>query len=294
LHQHWQQQLERARYEMERAGRQYQVVEPENRLVARALERRWEEALQAQGQLQEDYERFCRSQPATLSAAEQEQIRSLARDIPQLWQADTTTAADRQRLVRFLIEQIEVGVQGQTDQVALTIRWAGGFVSQHTLARAVQRYEQLADYARLRARIDTLRAEGKSMAEVAECLNAEGFHPPKRAQRFTSAMVSGFLAKGGRSGPRPQALSAAGLLQKGEWLLTDLARQLGMPSATLHRWRKVGWVQARKLPVPGGHWALWADGGEVKRLTRLRGYSRKRRDEPIPAELTTPKPRKKK
>jgi hypothetical protein len=294
LHQHWQQQLERAHYDTERAARQYQAVEPENRLVARQLERRWEEALQTQGQLAEDYERFCRSQPATLSAAEQQQIRLLAADIPQLWHADTTTAAERQRLIRFLIEQIEVGVQGETDQVEVTIRWAGGCVSRHTLARAVQRYEQLSDYGRLRARIDALRAEGKSMAAVAECLNQEGFHPPKRAARFTSAMVCGFLAKGGRSGPRPQALSAAGLLQKGEWLLTDLARQLGMPSATLHRWRKVGWVQARKLPVPGGHWALWAEGAELKRLSRLRGYSRKRRDEPIPADLTTPKTRKKK
>jgi DNA invertase Pin-like site-specific DNA recombinase len=294
LHQHWQQQLERARYDTERAARQYQAVEPENRLVARTLERCWEEALQAQGQLEEDYERFCRSQPATLSAAEQERIRSLAGDIPQLWHADTTTAAERQRLLRFLIEQIDVGVQGDTDQVEVTIRWAGGCVSRHTLARAVQRYEQLADYSRLRARIDELRAEGKSMAAVAECLNQEGFHPPKRAARFTGAMVSGFLSKGGRSGPRPQALSAAGLLQKGEWLLTDLARRLDMPSATLHRWRKVGWVHARKLPVPGGHWALWADGAELKRLSRLRGYSRKRRDEPIPAELTTPKTRKKK
>jgi DNA invertase Pin-like site-specific DNA recombinase len=292
LHQHWQQQLERVRYETERAARQYQAVEPENRLVARTLERRWEEALQAQGQLEEDYERFCRSQPATLSLAEQERIRSLASDIPQLWHADTTTSADRQRLIRFLIEQIEVGVQGETDQVAVTIRWAGGCVSQHTLARAVQRYEQLADYGRLRARIDELRAEGKSMACVAECLNQEGFHPPKRAERFNSAMVAGFLSKGGRSGPRPQALSVAGLLQKGEWLLTDLARRLGMPAATLHRWRKVGWVHARKLSVPGGHWALWADAAEVKRLARIRRHHRARRDQPIPAELTTPKARK--
>lgn len=294
LHQHWQQQLERACYEAERAARQYQAVEPENRLVARELERRWEEALTEQGRLTEEYERFCRSQPATLSATEQEQIRSLARDIPRLWHADTTTAAERQRLVRFLIEQVEVGVQGETDQVEAAIRWAGGFVSRHTLARAVQRYEQLADYPRLCAWIAELRAAGKSMAAVAECLNQEGFHPPKRAARFTSAMVAAFLAKGGRSGPRPQALSAAGLLHRGEWLLTDLARHLGMPSATLHRWRKVGWVQARKLPVPGGHWALWAEGAELKRLVRLRGYSRKRRDEPIPAELTTPKARKEK
>ena len=294
LHQHWQQQLERARYEAGRAARQYQAVEPENRLVARALERRWEEALAEQARLTEEYERFCRSQPASLSAAEQEQIRSLARDIPQLWHAETTTAAERQRLVRFLIEQIEVRVQGETDQVEVAIRWAGGFVSHHSLARAVQCYEQLADYPRLRARIAALRAEGKSMAAVAECLNQEGFYPPKRATRFSKDMVAGFLAKDGRSGPRPVALSAAGLLHKGEWLLTDLARHLGMPSATLHRWRKVGWVHARKLPVPGGHWALWADAAELKRLARLRRHHRVRRDQPLPTELTTPKNRKSK
>jgi DNA invertase Pin-like site-specific DNA recombinase len=291
LHQHWQQRLERARYESERAARQYRAVEPENRLVARELERRWEEALAEQGRLTEEYGRFCRSQPAALSAAEREQIRSLARDIPQLWHADTTTAAERQRLARFLIEQVEVGVRGDTDQVEVAIRWAGGFVSRHTLARAVQRYEQLADYPRLRERIAELRAAGRSMAAVAGCLNQEGFRPPKRAARFTSAMVAGFLAKGGRSGPRPVVLSAAGLLWKGEWLLTDLARRLGMPSATLHRWRKVGWVNARKLPVPGGHWALWADAAELKRLARLRKHHRARRDLPIPTELTTPKAR---
>jgi len=83
------------------------------------------------------------------------------------------------------------------------------------------------------------------------------------------------------------------MLQKGEWLLSDLARELDMPSATPHRWRKVGWVHARKLPVAGGHWALWADGGERKRLARLRKYQRRRRDQPIPTELTVPKVRKK-
>lgn len=292
LHEHWQQQLERARYEADRAARQYQAVEPENRLVARALERRWEEALAEQRRLTEEYERFCRSQPASLSAAEQEQIRSLTRDIPRLWHADTTTAAERQRVIRFLIERIEVGVQGETDRVEVAIRWAGGFVSRHTLARPVQRYEQLADYTRLRERIAELRGAGKSMAAVAERLNQEGFRPPKRAARFSSGMVAGFLAKGGRSGPRPAALSAAGLLQAGEWLLTDLARHLGMPSATVHRWRQVGWVHARKLPVPGGHWALWADAAELQRLARLRKHHRARRDQPIPTELTTPNARR--
>jgi hypothetical protein len=269
-------------------------VEPENRLVGRELERRWEEALQEQRRLEEEYDRFARDQPATLSAAEHEQIRSLAQAIPDLWQAATTTPADRQRVVRFLIERIELIVCGETDRVEVTIHLTGGFVSQNSLVRAVQRHDQLANYAQLRARIEELRTQGQTMAQVVRSLNQEGFHLPKRARCFTMSMVAGFLAKGGRSGPRPRALSAQGMLTRGEWLLTDLARELRMPSATLHRWRKVGWVQARKLPVPGGHWAIRAPGTELKRLTRLRKYQRTRCDLPIPAELTTPKTRKKK
>jgi len=294
LHRHWQQQLERARYQTDRAARHYHAVEPENRLVGRQLERRWEEALKEQRRLEEEYDRFARDHPATLSASEGDQIRSLAHAIPALWQAPTTTPADRQRVVRFLIERIELIVCGTTDQVEVTIHWTGGFVSQHSLVRAVQRYDQLANYAQLRARIEELRSHGQTMSQVAQSLNQEGFHPPKRARCFTMSMVARFLAKGGRSGPRPRALSAKGMLRRGEWLLTDLARELGMPSATLHRWRTVGWVQARKLPVPGGHWAIWATGAELKRLTRLRRYQRTRRDQPIPAELTTPTDRKKK
>jgi Recombinase zinc beta ribbon domain/Recombinase len=294
LHRHWEQQLERARYQTDRAARHYHAVEPENRLVGRELERRWEEALREQRRLEEEYDRFARDQPATLSVAERDQIRSLAQAIPALWHAATTTPADRQRLVRFLIERIELRVHGTTDQVEITIHWMGGFVSRHSLVRAVQSYEQLANYAQLRARIDELRGQGRTAAAVAECLNREGFHPPKRARCFTKEMIAGFLAKGGRSGPRPRALSAPGMLRRGEWLLTDLARELGMPSATMHRWRKVGWVQARKLPLPGGQWAIYAAGSELKRLTRLRKYQRKRRDLPIPAVLTTPEIRKKK
>jgi DNA invertase Pin-like site-specific DNA recombinase len=292
LHQLWQQRRERARYDADRAARQYWAVEPENRLVARTLEQRWEEALQEQRRLEEEYARFAREQPALLTAAEREQIRSLAQAIPELWEAETTTAADRQRLVRFLVERIEVLVQGTTDQVDVTIHWVGGFITKHALVRAVQCYEQLADYQRLRARIEELRGQGQTMAQVAQCLNEEGFHPPKRARRFTMSMIAGFLAKGGRSGPRPRVLSSKGLLRRGEWLLSDLARELQMPSATLHSWRKMGWVQARKLPVAGGHWALWAAGPELKRLTRLRQFQRTRRDLPIPSELTRPKIRR--
>src|SRR5260370_18076937 len=77
LQQNWLQQLQRAAYQTDRACRQYQACEPENRLVARELERRWEEAMREQSRLQQEYEHFCASQPAKLPAAHQQQIRPI-------------------------------------------------------------------------------------------------------------------------------------------------------------------------------------------------------------------------
>ena len=94
LRRQWRQRLERARYEIDRARRQYDAVEPENRLVARTLERRWEEALAAEQRLTAEYERFQARQPMPLTAKERQEIAQLATDVPALWCAPTTTAAD--------------------------------------------------------------------------------------------------------------------------------------------------------------------------------------------------------
>ena len=125
LHQHWAKRLERAGYEVDRAARQYHAVEPENRLVARTLERQWEEALASEEQLKADHRRFLASQPVTLSASEREAIRRLASDLPALWYAETTTAADRQAIIRQLVERVVVTVQGESEHVDLEAldRW---------------------------------------------------------------------------------------------------------------------------------------------------------------------------
>ena len=108
LTKHWQLRLERARYESERAARQFHACEPENRLVARDLERRWEEALRAATSA------WTRSSSAgnavlrrRLSEADREAVLALAGDLPAVWRAETTTAADRQRIARLLLERID-------------------------------------------------------------------------------------------------------------------------------------------------------------------------------------------
>jgi Recombinase zinc beta ribbon domain/Recombinase len=97
----------RAEFLCDRARRQYQLAEPENRLVVRQLEREWEAALAERARLGEEYQRQQRQRPARLSAAELAAIGALADDIPALWAAPTTTVADRKRLLRAVIESVQ-------------------------------------------------------------------------------------------------------------------------------------------------------------------------------------------
>jgi pimeloyl-ACP methyl ester carboxylesterase len=167
LHRHWQQQLERAGQEARRAERQYQAVEPENRLVARSLEQRWEAALREQQALQEEYDRFLQERPRALSADERARVVALAKDIPALWQDPQTTAAERKEIVRLLVERVVVRVQPDSERAEVEIAWRGGVTTSHAIVRSVARYESLGDYPRLLERIGQLRSEGLTIKEVA-------------------------------------------------------------------------------------------------------------------------------
>src|SRR5262249_44741082 len=146
-------------------------------------------------QLEEEYDRWRRGQPVGLSAEEREAIRALSADLPALWHAPTTTAVDREQVVRHLLDRGGPTGRGQTESVDVRLEWAGGYTSQHQMARSVGRYEQLADFAGLMARIAGLRAEGRTASEIATTLRAEGWRSPRRAARFSGAMVSELLAR---------------------------------------------------------------------------------------------------
>ena len=288
---HWQQRIERVRYGAERAARQYTTVEPEHRLVARALERLWEEALRQEQHEQEAYARFQREQPPELTPSEREAIRRLAQDVPGLWGAPETSAQDRQEMVRLLIERITIDIQGETEQVEITLHWAGGVRSGHHVIRPVARYDHLSNYQALIDRIDTLRRDGFSLAQIAERLNRDGFYPPKRTDRFSGSMVARLLSPRGLQGPRPRTMLDTTVLQPYEYWLTDFARTMNMPIATVHKWQRLGWVHSRKVAVAAGRWAIWADDNELARLRRLRAYTRQWPEPRYPAALTTPTPR---
>jgi hypothetical protein len=288
-HKQWSQRLERAAFEAERAERQYQAVEPENRLVARTLEQRWEAALAARAALNADYERFVATEPKALSETERECIRRLATDIPALWQAPSTSDAERQAIVRQLVDRVIVKVLGESEQVNVEVHWAGGHRTASQIVRPVARLEQLSYYGELQARVLALHEQGHAAQQIARALNDEGWRPAKRRDTFNAAMVRDLLTRQGlRSGTAKQCHSAGLAHDADEWLLADLALALGMPAVTLFSWIRRGWVQARKC-THNGHplWLIRADEAELGRLREQR-QAPPRRIYPAPIDPAPP------
>jgi hypothetical protein len=265
----WRQRVERARYAADRARRQYQLAEPENRLVTRQLEADWETALAEAGRLEADYQRFTEEQPATLTTAERAAIQALAADLPKVWDAPSTTQADRKELLRILIEDITVNVAGDSELVGVTITWAGGHQTSGQAVRPVGRLDQLSYFPALLARITGLAAAGRNNRQIADVLNAEGFRPPKRTSRFTHKQVRTLISQRGirsQAKGRPAALTS---LAPGEWSVPGLSAELGMPTASIYNWIYRGWITARHAPGTR-NWIITANDEQLRQLRERR------------------------
>lgn len=284
----WQQSLKRARYEIDLAERRYRAVDPQNRLVAATLEKDWNEALQQERQVREDYDRFLRESPPRLTEQERTTIGALANDIPALWNAPATTNVERKQILRCLIDRVVVRVRCDSEHTEATIQWKGGCESHHEFIRPVKTYAQLRDFEALMARVVELRQAGNDAGEIAAALNRDGFHPPKQPGAFNKPMIYQLLKRRGLIGNERDHDE---LLQPNEWWLTDLARELQMSDDKLRDWSSRGWVHYRKTPVQG-YRVLWADADEVKRLKKLLALSR-RGMQGYAGELTAPKARPK-
>ena len=125
--------VERAMFEAERRQRQYDACEPENRLVARTLEARLEEALVSLERERRALAELEQRQPEPLSGAEREALARHARELPRLWDAPTTTPRERKELLRTLIVEVVVTVHGDPRRACVEIRWEGGARSELTV-----------------------------------------------------------------------------------------------------------------------------------------------------------------
>jgi hypothetical protein len=214
-------------------------------------------------------------------------IRALAADLPAVWSAATTTAADRQRIARLRLQRVVDTVDQASERVEVMLHWVGEAVRSHSITRPVTSYSRQADYPRLVTRLRQLCSGRDNAAAIAEQLNAEGFCPPKRTNRFTGEMVRRLTAQLGLA--RRQRHGGTTGLGPDEYRPMGLARRLGISRDTVRRWLRSGWLHLRR--DEDGHHVIWADAGELRRLRQLHDLPRTWANKSRLAKLKKPKPR---
>jgi hypothetical protein len=173
-----QQQLERLRYQAALSERQFQRVDPDNRLVAAELEQRWEEALQALRQAEKSYSQSNSSQPAiALPEPLKLAFMEIGQKLPELWQTNALTQIQKKSLLRCLIDKVVVHRVGH-DIIQTRIVWKGGDTTTINVPVTVGSFSALTDAETLESQIISLSRQGLSDEVIAQQLTQAGYHSP--------------------------------------------------------------------------------------------------------------------
>ncbi len=277
LERQWSLRRERARYEAERARRQYDTVEPENRLVARSLERAWEERLRRVEQIEAEYQSWRREQPVSLSAADRTQIISLGADLPQLWNATTTTAAERKEILRLLIKEVVLDQRREQGQVWIRIVWQTGATSEHSIRRNVRAYPDYGDLDRLATRLRALVAEQKMDGEIAAILNTEGLLSA-RGRPFSGGEIHLLRKRWGIATVKINGKEAnPPRWPDGSYSVQGAAETLSITPQTVFEWLHKGRLSGEQL-AKGMPWKISLTVREIAEL-RLRARTKRSKKE---------------
>jgi excisionase family DNA binding protein len=163
--------LQQARYEAARAQRQFDSADPENRLVASELERRWNERLVAVRDLEVEVDRLDADKAPAFSEADRERLMTLGRDLLRAWNSPGTTAETRKKILRTVISEIVVDVVG--DNLQMVVHWQGG---DHTRLTAKKNRAGQTRWATDGDIVDLVTALARQMPDetIAAVLNRSG------------------------------------------------------------------------------------------------------------------------
>jgi DNA invertase Pin-like site-specific DNA recombinase len=243
------QRLERACYEAARAERRYRAVDPENRLVARGLEREWEQCLQDLAAAEADLAQREKRRPRGLGPAERALINELSHDLDRVWRAPSTSHRDRKELLRTLVEEVRVDVERPAAQAQLTLRWRGGALTQLQVPLPRSTYRPLRTDE---ATLGLLRRLAVHYPDgiIAGILNRQG-RRSARGECFTASIVASLRTHWGIARYQPPTTPPSGELVT----IAEAARQLGVVPSTLHRWLHDGFIGGEQI-TPGAPWQI--------------------------------------
>jgi DNA invertase Pin-like site-specific DNA recombinase len=247
-----QRQAEQARYHAARAERRYRAVDPDNRLVARGLEREWETALRELADAEAELARRETARPKTLTPQEKQAILALGDDLGAVWDAPTTTDKDRKQLLHTLLDEVNITLRREDPgpHAGLVLRWKGGAISELTVP--------------LRRRQPAIRTDEDTIDLIR-----------RLAVHYPDAIIAGILNRQHRRTARGLSYTASrvqslryhwhipchqpdgnGQAPEGELLnVTAAARQLNIAPSTLLRWLNDGFVAGEQV-TPGAPWRI--------------------------------------
>jgi DNA invertase Pin-like site-specific DNA recombinase len=249
-------QLERAQYEADRCFRQFDAVEPENRLVARTLERQWNQALKRVKELNLRIKDRKKRFQDKLSKIEIDQIQRLAYDLPAIWKAATTTDKDRKKLLRAAIEEVQLTKKDR--DVNVKIIWIGGASTEKIV------------------HLPKVRSKRHTSLDIVELVR-------QLATKFTDDQIARILIRNGYKTVTGLTFNAhkVGSLRwhygiprykkpEGEQPKTYNAQQaaqvLQVSVATIHNWLNLGFIKGKQI-TKGAPWEIFLTDDDIERLT---------------------------
>jgi len=284
LDEQWKLRLEKAEYEARRAERRYKAVDPDNRVVARTLEADWEKCLRELESVGHQYEDAKRKHRVQLTAEDRKRVRALAKDLPAVWNAPTTKAADRKGMLRIVIEAITIRpIEVPTRQTHIEVQWSSGAVDELTVERIrVRRVSQTA-----LNQLRELAELGETDEVIAEQLNNEQLVTGNLVPWTTEAVKRARLRYTSiRRAPKHD--SRQQLPERhpdGRYSVRGAMKRFGVTSDKVRRWIKRGMVEAMREDFGWCRdvWWLSIDTATAKRLEidatkRKRSKRKKKRD----------------
>jgi hypothetical protein len=263
----WALRRERLTYDARLAERRYKGVDPDNRVVARTLEREWNEKLRELEQLESDYQAARRAHKLDLSEDDRARILALAQDLPRVWNAPTTTHAERKNLLRMLVKEVVLSpIEAPVRSTRIQVVWKTGAVTGVTVERP-RGCVSPGTQPEVIDRIRVLVAEGKRDGEIADDLNRRRLRTvhdhawTKSSVCATRARVRILRPSALRTRRRPCPLRRP----DGLYSVRGVAARLGVPVGAAR-----SWVQRGRLSSSAGGGSGRARWFELDRATILR------------------------
>jgi len=248
----WHRQIERAQYEADLARRRYRAVDPDNRLVARSLEREWNEKLAEVDNLEREYAMQPRPSALLLSVAQREQIRQLAYDLPTIWHAKSTTFAQRKQLLRWLIKDVTLSKRGNVIDVA--IRWQTETITHLAIPRHKKSWEERQTSPQVVEHVREL-SPTHTNAQIAALLNEEGERAGMGGS-FTASKIEWIRYAYHIPAGCPERHKATPTGQRGDgrYSARAAADLLNVDVSTIADWCKTGRLESVRSTPHGPRW----------------------------------------